>query len=848
LKKTFIYLSIYLFVFFFLEATVFVYLDDIKSSREESSLNKSIETLDSQYNTFLDSFYKNLKANFEIQKAYLLNKSNRDKENVKEDINSLCQKLTVDIVDLKISIFDQKYSLNDKQIEAEKIYIRKTDNFTLNFEANSEFKGYRYTFDIEHKNQKVGKVEYLVSFDALKQKFAELYKKKISLLINKHYYTDKDAQEFYKKYVYFDDSLSSINSVKLKYRDIQLVNTNISLATNLVLDDKLNLTFTLLKIENLNAKDIGYIVYFSNNTLVSDLKYQFKVNIVVSSLFFIIFMVAIFLINKNREKTLELKELLEKRVEKSDTELRLLDDYKKAVDISNVVSKSDLEGNIIYANDKFCEITGYSREEILGKNFNILRHPDSSDKLFEDLWKTILNKKVWKGVIKNQHKDGTGYVVDSTIIPILNEENEIIEFITIRHDITELIRKDEKIKSQTTHSQTGLFNRVKLVEDIEASTNPSLAIINIDSFSEINNLYGSDIGDMILIELSRRFEKLVKDTDFEVYKLNADEFAVLCKDCSDYEKRYLEFIKDLTDTLNEKHFIFKDQEIHFTITIGIAYGKDKLLIKAGKAYKEAKNSKKHFLFYSDNIDGTQKYEDNLKWLKELKNAFEKDGIVAFYQPIINNENGEVEKYESLVRLIDSKENIKSPFFFLDVAKRAKLYPKITQTMIEKSFENFADKEFDFSINFSVEDILNKDTIALLKSKLTDRAVAKRVVLEIVESEGIENFKDVAEFITEMKELGCKIAIDDFGTGYSNFQYLASLNVDFIKIDGSLIKNIDNDKTLEVITRTIIDFAKQLNIKTVAEFVHSDSVLAKVKELGIDYSQGYLLGEPKDKTL
>lgn len=131
----------------------------------------------------------------------------------------------------------------------------------------------------------------------------------------------------------------------------------------------------------------------------------------------------------------------------------------------------------------------------------------------------------------------------------------------------------------------------------------------------------------------------------------------------------------------------------------------------------------------------------------------------------------------------------------------------------------------------------------LKKKIKDYRIGHRLVLEIVESEGIENFDYVNRFIEDVKALGCKIAIDDFGTGYSNFEYLLKLKADYIKIDGSLIKNLDHDKDAELIVRLLLDFAKHQNIQTIGEFVHSDAVYQKVKSMGIDYSQGYYLGEP-----
>ncbi len=171
--------------------------------------------------------------------------------------------------------------------------------------------------------------------------------------------------------------------------------------------------------------------------------------------------------------------------------------------------------------------------------------------------------------------------------------------------------------------------------------------------------------------------------------------------------------------------------------------------------------------------------------------------------------------------------------------------KLTQKVIKKAFDYFANKDVEFSINLSLEDILHKPTIEFLKEKLEEnRNAAQRLIVEIVEEEGIENYQEICDFIEKLKSYGCKIAIDDFGTGYSNFEYLMKLNVDIVKIDGSMIKYINQDLNAKIVTELIVTFAKKLNIKTVAEFVHSQEIHEIVTDMGIDFSQGFYLGVPK----
>ncbi len=234
---------------------------------------------------------------------------------------------------------------------------------------------------------------------------------------------------------------------------------------------------------------------------------------------------------------------------------------------------------------------------------------------------------------------------------------------------------------------------------------------------------------------------------------------------------------------------------------------------------------------------------NLNWEKKIKSAIEEKRIIPFFQPIINNKTGEIEKYETLIRMIDEDKKIISPYLFLQPSKKYKLYNYLTKIMIEKAFEVFKDINKEFSINISVDDILDESTNNFIIKKLKYYKNPERVVFEILESEGIENYSKVMDFIMDIKACGGKIAIDDFGSGYSSFEHILKLNPDYLKIDASMIKNITRDKNSEIITTTIVEFARKIGLKTIAEFVHSEEVYEKVKNIGVDYSQGYYLGEP-----
>lgn len=517
--------------------------------------------------------------------------------------------------------------------------------------------------------------------------------------------------------------------------------------------------------------------------------------------------------------------------------------YQLIMDESSMVSKANLAGKITFVNDKFCEVSGYEREEILGKSHGILRSDNTSDETIKDLWNTITSKRVWKGVLKNRGKRSY-YWVDITILPLLDEYENITEYIAVRHEITQMIEQSHKLDAiANTDMLTGYGNRYKLMRDIELSLNPALAIVNIDDFSQINDFYGHEKGDKVIARFGEMLYGIILRGNGELYHLQGDEFVIL--ESNSNHEDFVEEIKEVIEELRVTPVEIKGEDYFMNATASISFEtKERLLSTADMALKIAKKENKSLLIYSDAISLDAEYENNLKWRRELKDAIEQDRILPLFQPIVDNQTQAFSKYESLVRLQSLDGKLVSPFFFLEISKKTKHYASITKIMLKKSFETFRDKTQEFSVNLTIADILNLSIKNYIFELLELYGIGERVVFEIVESESIENFAEIAAFIASVKSFGAKIAIDDFGTGYSNFEYLLRLKADYIKIDGSMIRNIDSDGDAQIVVSTIVDFAKKMGVKTIAEFVENESIYNKVKELGIDYSQGYYFSEPK----
>ncbi|MDN5049540.1 EAL domain-containing protein [Aliarcobacter butzleri] len=530
-----------------------------------------------------------------------------------------------------------------------------------------------------------------------------------------------------------------------------------------------------------------------------------------------------------------------KEFKKLKKENHILKQYNEATKDSNIISTSDLKGNITYVNDKFCEVSLYAYEEVIGKPHSIVRG-EEDDEIFQQLWETIKNKKVWYGVLKNRKKNGEFYWVNINIRPILNEKDEIIEYVAIRHEITDLVLKTEELKRNLRlDSLTNIGNRYKLIEDVSKSVNPCISILDIVSFSDVNDFFGYKTGDSVLKIVARKIEELLIDKEnYKVYRDHSDTFCIVAE--NEDRDKFIKNIDEISKTIAKVPIVIKSRELYVQLSYVFSFESKENLLETANIIKRYSHANKNIIIYDKALELEKDYEKNIFWTLKIKKALDEDKIVPYFQPIYNLKTNKIEKYEALVRLIDGN-NVISPYYFLDISKKSKQYLQLTKTMIQKTFDYFRDKDFEFSINLTFEDIKSEYISSFIIELLKEYKIGHRVVFEIVESEEIDNFRKINEFFVTIREYGCKIAIDDFGSGYSNFEYLAKLNVDYIKIDGSLIKDILINKSSQNIVSMLVNFAKGQKVKTIAEFVSNKDILNKVRELGIDYVQGYYIKEP-----
>lgn len=523
-------------------------------------------------------------------------------------------------------------------------------------------------------------------------------------------------------------------------------------------------------------------------------------------------------------------------------------------EINNIFNNLN-EAVIVYNNDESIELFNNSTLDILKLSKDqLLNKTDYDTKWFfidENFKKLninhypgmeVLNTKlaiknkvigITNNIIKDEIDEDKIIWLQLNSIPLFDKDEKIKNIIVSFVDITKQQNALKLAYNKTYFNNlTNLPNILSLKKQKDELYKKTLILVQIDNFNKYRQYFGQDTMDEIVIFIAKKLSKYTLENC--LYHIELDKFALIIDsqiDTKDIEKKM--------QILNKDELYFEKLELNLQLTAGISLASEDSLNKAQIALSSAKKSNTIFEIYSANNSMFKELNNELFWSLALRKIINNDDLVLAFQPIINNKTLEIYKYEVLMRVRYNNE-IHFPNSFLNISKQFKLYKFLTTSLIKKSFSFFDNKDIRFSINLNTEDLMNKDIHNILFENIEEFSNPSNITIEIVESEGINNFKEV----NRLKVYGCKVAIDDFGSGYSNFEYILKLDADYIKIDGSLIKNIDQNKDSQDIVRTIVSFAKLKGVLTIAEFVSSKEIYEKVSELGIDYSQGYYFGKPE----
>jgi EAL domain-containing protein (putative c-di-GMP-specific phosphodiesterase class I)/DNA-binding response OmpR family regulator len=390
------------------------------------------------------------------------------------------------------------------------------------------------------------------------------------------------------------------------------------------------------------------------------------------------------------------------------------------------------------------------------------------------------------------------------------------------------------------------YGENRLIDYLDVHSSSIVVLIKIEEFRYLNSSLTSKISKKLQKRFAKRlFSHMLEECNFsKIYILERGEF-VFAKPytAKAVNQNFQEEIKKFQERVNSAKIKIGLIDYTLSIMTSLAYGEN-TLDNAKAGLRNLMHSKHSFIIANELLEKEKEFAvKKLQTFKMLQTAINTYNIVSYFQPIVNNKTEKIEKYESLVRLIDENQNIISPYFFLETAKEGKYYQEITTIVLRNSFRALFETDMGISINLSALDIEEERTqeefFLLLEKYKTE---ANRITIELMEDVRITEPERTKTFIDAIKAKGVKVAIDDFGKGFSNFSRVLTYSPDYIKIDGTLIKNIEHNALSRNMVETIVSFSKKEGIQTIAEYVENENIYNILCEIGVDYSQGYYFGK------
>ncbi len=396
---------------------------------------------------------------------------------------------------------------------------------------------------------------------------------------------------------------------------------------------------------------------------------------------------------------------------------------------------------------------------------------------------------------------------------------------------------------------TKLQNRLALNDTLLTNKKSILILSDIKDFSIINELYGVEIGNKVLVEFSKFYAKFASKHGFKAFRISSDEFVMLKHSNSYDDTKCLQLLDSLHKEVSGLEIKLENlnEIIKIDIHCGWTYDHSFALEEAQMALKKAKERSVPYLKYSKKVDTKERSENILHTKRVIKDALECYNVIPFFQPITDI-NGKFIKHEALVRILEynnGKRSILYPDSFLEISKRNGLYGEIAVRVIRQSLLFFVSRDEKISINLYPSDLFNQGIMDTIVECIQKFDSPNRVVIEILEQENLGDINKVSNVIEKLRKIGVLIAIDDFGSGYSNYSHILKLKPDYLKIDASLIRDILRDEESKILVKSIVKFAKDLDIITVAEYVENKEVFELLKQYGVDEFQGYYFSRPID---
>lgn len=520
------------------------------------------------------------------------------------------------------------------------------------------------------------------------------------------------------------------------------------------------------------------------------------------------------------------------------------------------------KADIIRVNHAFTEITGYSSDEVLGKNPRVLKSGNQDKEFYKNMWHDILNNGVWQGEVWNRRKDGSVFAALQTISAVHDSRGKTEHYVGIFSDITLQKKQHERLEYIAHYDVlTELPNRILLSDRLQhamtqekrRSLQLGVVFLDLDGFKEVNDTYGHNVGDYLLSTIAERLKNNLREGD-TIARLGGDEFVIVLIDLNDRQD-CIPLLERFLDAASQP-IIFDTLTHQVSASLGITFypqeedvDADQLLRQADHAMYQAKQAgKNRFKFFDAELD--KSVRDQHEFIKQVYEAIVKDEFVLFFQPKVNMRTGELSGVEALIRWQHPERGLLPPSSFLPYIEKDAVYTKLDDWVIKRSLEYLSQWQSEglripLSINLGALKLQQQDFTPHLKAQLErfPDLDYQYFEIEILETSALKDMNHVSSIIYECKKLGIKFALDDFGTGFSSLSYLKRLPVESIKVDQSFIRNILNDPEDLAILDGVLSLSDAFHQQTIAEGVETIDHGVLLLLLGCELAQGYGISKP-----